>query len=163
MSRSALILLLFFLVVTPVIAADTYNISTEPRVYFTEEEAIPIELWFILIALGVVFIGAGWLVVDNRSVLSVISMAFFFASAWATPYVGFFSHVTIPVANCTTPTNCSSYTIVPTVSLATQPWMMYLLYGLALVSLLLIFDGVIRMMQDVVPEDDWPNQENDKW
>ena len=163
MSRLApLYLLLLFVLVTPVLA-DTYNITTEPRIYFTEEEAIPIELWFVLIALGVAFIGAAWLVVDNRSVLSVIAMAFFFASAWTTPYVGFFSYVTVPVANCTTPANCSSYTVVPTVSLATQPWMMWLLYGLGLVSLLLIFDGVMRMMQEVVPEDDWPNQENDKW
>lgn len=137
MKKTHLALLLLAIIICNVgivAAAANYTTTAQQRVYFTEDTAIPIELYLILISMGVIFLIVSFLTVNI--IPPIFAFASFSAAAFASPMVGFFDYQTVQTINSTT--GNVTLNIVPVVSLAVQPWAMWLLWGMATISFLAI-------------------------
>jgi hypothetical protein len=138
LSNVALVLLLLSVIFLPVAAA---NVSVQPRLYFEEETAVPIEIWITLIILGVsIFLLS--IITQAKTILGLLAFGFFSAAAFTAPLVGYFSYF---VVNATQ----SSYEFVPYVHLATQPWVMWFLWGLATISFFIMVWGILIYFIDL--------------
>ena len=137
------------------------NVTIPSRVSYEEETAIPFWTWaFMLIGGGLFLIGAINIPASNTKLFTaMLAFGLLLPAAIASPVVGFFSQETIPVKNITINTTHIDYYIQPIVHQATQPWVAWLLYGLALVAFLQIWHAVLLMQKDVVKE----REDKDLW
>lgn len=125
------------------------NVTIGSRIYYTETYAVPFELFLLILVLGFVFLTLS--IVSERAIIPFATVAFmlFLASAYSAPMVGFINYETATVNG--------TYNVIPYVSFVGQPWMMYLLYGFALIAFLNIWRGVLyslkmireRSMEDI--------------
>lgn len=136
-------LILLFIFLQPVCAdvINASNITIGSRIYYTETYAVPFELFLIVLALGFVFLIFG--IVSDRAIIPFSTIAFmlFLVSAYSAPMVGFVNYETATVNG--------TYNIIPYVSFVGQPWMMYLLYGFALIAFLNIWRGVLYSLKTI--------------
>lgn len=136
--RAVAYLFLLIIIVSPVAALNT---SVNPRIYFTEDVAVPFELWLCLIAIALVFFFISILSPTAISIMAGMAFACFGASAYAAPMVGYFNYELVSTT-CTT-TGITTQNVLPVVSLVNQPWVTYLLWGFAMLAFLNIFRGMI--------------------
>lgn len=117
------------------------NTSVQNRLYTLEDFAIPFELWVLIIILGFVFFSVS--VLSDRAIIPLAMLAFmcFLASAYAAPTVGFFSYDTV--------VSGTTLNVVPYVQFVNQPWVMWLLYGFALIAMLNVWRGVLYQLQQI--------------
>ncbi len=149
-SNLLLVILFIVLMITPVIAA---NVSVQPRVYFSEDTAVPIEVWMMLILIAISLLILA-IVTYYKTLLGLLAFGFFAAAAFTAPVVGYFNSV---VLNNTSASD-GSYEFVPTIHLATQPWVMWFLWGMALISFLIMVWGILvyfKEVQDVEESGKW--------
>lgn len=158
--RQLSVLACLALLIAPV--AAELNTSVNPRIYFTEDVAVPFELWMILIGLGMVFLFLSWAGTKAIPLWAGMGMACFGAAAYAAPMVGYFNYEIIEVS-CET-TGTSTANVLPVVSLVTQPWVAWFLYGFAILCLAGIFRGFIfgmkaaaeqKKLAEIAEEETW--------
>jgi len=156
LTQSIFLMFILLCLITPALAAD-YNITVQNRTYWSEDTAVPFELFALLIILGVVFLGASFAVSSpvHIIILSILGMAFLAASAFAAPVVGFFNYESFTSTNLTS--GNVSLNFVPSVSLIAQPWVSWLLWGAFLIGLVNIgVRGVGGFMMDAGnKKDEW--------
>ncbi len=147
MSTKYISFLLLLLLVTAVSA----NVTDE-RAYFSEETAIPFEMFIVLAGVGLLFLVFAtftgfsyW--AGPTMVFGLISSGFLTVSAYAAPVTGFYSYATNASANATA-------TVTPVIWLIMQPFMSWLLWGMATVAFLLFVFGVLILFREKAVADD---------
>lgn len=144
MKRILLSIVSLVLVFSNVVVADTVNVSNITileRVYYTESYAVPLELFLSFILLGFLFLIVGLISDEAIIPFSIISFMCFLVSAYSSPMVGFFNYETVTINE--------TFSIIPYVNFIGQPWMMFLLYGFALIAFLNIWRGVLYSLQRI--------------
>lgn len=135
--------LIILLLLTPfsIPAVSGVNVTMSERVYYMEEYAVPIDLWFLLIILGFAFLVIG--VISDTAAIPFSLMAFmcFLASAYAAPMTGIFTHDIVSTS--------SLVTVIPSVTFVAPPWSMFLLFGFAVIALINIWRGVLYNLQQI--------------
>lgn len=133
------------------ITAVSANVTDE-RTYFSEETAIPFETFVLLSGVGLLFLVIATFTGFSywggpTMIFGLISMGFLTVSAYAAPVTGFYSYVTNSTTNATAQAT-------PVVWLVMQPWMSWLLWGMAVVAFLLFSFGVLILFRERAHEED---------
>lgn len=140
---------------TPTVTTVPTTISNitafDQRPYYEEPAFIPFWLWaFIIIIASFVFLFG----IHGKSiVLLIISTLCYAAMAFASPFAAFISSELLPTN--TTP-GAVEYTMFPVVWQVTQPWVAWLLWGLALCSFICVWYVLLSNMAAMQePEDEF--------
>jgi len=125
---------------------------TDERSYFSEDTAIPFEMFVVLAGVGLLFLVIATFTGFSywggpTMIFGLISCGFLTVSAYAAPVTGFYSYVTNSTTNATAQ-------VTPIVWLVMQPWMSWLLWGMALVSFFLFVFGILILFRERAHEDD---------
>lgn len=139
----SILLLLFLLILIPSVCSANV---TDERIYFAEDTAIPFEVFVLMLGIGLVFLilaaMAGFAYEGGLTmVFGIVSTAFISVAAFAAPVTGFYSYVTNSTAN-------ASSQATPVVWLVMQPWMMWLVWGMATISFILFVFGILILFRD---------------
>ncbi len=133
------VVLLFYILVQPCVA------DVQPSVYIREDYAVPVEIWGLLICIGIVLLILG--VIANamgKVIFGILGMGFFAVSAYAAPMVGY---VTTVIINNTS--DDSGYDIIPTTQFVAQWWVMWFLWGIAIICFFVMVWGILIYLKEL--------------
>lgn len=120
------------------------------RTYHSEETAVPIEVFSTVLIVGISFFtiaSVSAFLYNNAAatmLFGIISTLFLTLSAYTAPVVGKFDYIV----------NETSGTATPVVWLTFQPWMMWLLWGVAVISFIVFVYGVLLLFTERAHKDD---------
>jgi hypothetical protein len=137
-------LALFLILITIVSPVYAENITMGDNI-ISNTTFIPFTWWIIAFIIGFLTMIVGFLLANF--ILELVATLFLWLSAYAAPMVGYFTTETV----LTNSTNMT-YTTISTVTLALQPFVSYLCYGIGAISFLLftilIFHWIFEAMQE---------------
>lgn len=134
------------LLIAGVASADT----VDNRTYHSEDTAVPLSVFSLLLVVGVSFftIAAVSAFMYSNAVATmlfgIISTLFITVSAYTAPVVGKFDYIV----------NETSGTATPVVWLTLQPWMMWLLWGVAVISFIVFVYGILLLFTERAHNDE---------
>lgn len=120
------------------------------RTYHSEDTALPIEVFFVILVVGISFFTIASLsafLYNNAlatMLFGIVSTLFLTLSAYTAPVVGKFDYIV----------NETSGTATPIVWLIFQPWMMWLLWGVAVISFIVFVYGILLLFTERAHNDE---------
>lgn len=139
-----IVILIILLTSTALLSCNTsanVTVNTTDHYYFSEESAIPVELWWVLIWCGLIFLITSLIFTDWIIITSTVAMTFFSAAAFAAPLVGSFAYEVVTGVNATT--NETIAYIAPSVVLLNEPWVAWVMWAMALFAFVNVWRGVL--------------------